>query len=274
MTPTAGPDDGPLTAGASLASASSLTWCEQDRSLGAAEDLDYSVTLLRAVQSGALSGPVVRVYRPEPTVSFGQRDVRLHGYPDAVRACAEHGFAPVVRRAGGRAAAYHHGSIVVDHLDAAPDAMIGSRARFQDFAAAYRKVLRAAGVDAEVGEVPGEYCPGEYSIHARRAGAGPVKVIGTAQRAVSGAWLFSSSWVIEDPEPIRAVLTAVYAALGLDWDPETAGSAHPAPLAGAARGQVTVEAVLEQLRQDTAPDRQIHFAELLAQAPADSEHEA
>ena len=69
--------------------------------------------------------------------------------------------------------------------------------------------------------------------------AGRIKAIGTAQRVVSGAWLFSSSVVVEDPDPIRAVLTDVEAALGIDWDPTTGGSIseiHP---------EVTVDVVAE-----------------------------
>ena len=42
-----------------------------------------------------------------------------------------------------------------------------------------RRAARAR-VDARVGEVPGEYCPGSHSVNAR----GRVKVVGTAQRMV------------------------------------------------------------------------------------------
>ncbi|MEU3845756.1 lipoate--protein ligase family protein [Micrococcus terreus] len=244
-----------------------LTWCVQDRSLGPAEDLEYSVTLLRAVQSGRLPGPLVRVYRPEPTVAFGQRDVRLPGFEDARSVCTRQGFSPVVRQAGGRAAAYHHGSLVVDHLDAEVDAVIGSRDRFRSFAELYRHVLLDSGVDAAVGEVPGEYCPGEFSVHGRRPDAGPVKLIGTAQRAVSGAWLFSSSWVIQDPVPIHQVLVEVYAALGLDWDPNTAGSADQAPVSGAPAGRTTVEDVRERLRLRLRPHQTVDFEELTRLVP-------
>ena len=52
-----------------------------------------------------------------------------------------------------------------------------------------------------------------------------IKLIGTAQRVVSGGWLFSSVIVVENSAPIRAVLEASYAVLGLDWDPATAGAA-------------------------------------------------
>jgi hypothetical protein len=43
---------------------------------------------------------------------------------------------------------------------------------------------------------------------------------------VAGGWLFSSVIVVEDSAPIRAVLTDSYAALGLDWDPATAGAVN------------------------------------------------
>ena len=42
--------------------------------------------------------------------------------------------------------------------------------------------LRGLGVDARVGEVPGEYCPGAYSVNAR----GAVKLSGIGQRMIRG----------------------------------------------------------------------------------------
>ncbi|SFV20832.1 lipoate--protein ligase family protein [Micrococcus terreus] len=263
------PDDGPLTWG------EPVTWCVQTRSLGAVGDLDYSVRLLRALQSGTLSGPLVRVYRPQPTVAFGQRDVRLPGFEAARQACLAHGFTPVVRQAGGRAAAYHQGSLVVDHLQAEPDAALGSRERFRSFAGLYRQVLADAGVDAEIGQIAGEYCPGEYSVHGNRPHGGPVKLIGTAQRAVSGAWLFSSSWVIQDPGPIQAVLMAVYAALELDWDPETAGAADQARAAAGTEPPVEVQTVIDRLWDRLGPHHGLDFedlATLVPPSPAGEEH--
>ncbi|MCY1160058.1 MAG: lipoate--protein ligase family protein [Citricoccus sp.] len=226
-----------------------LDWVRQEGSLGAAEDLDYAVTLLRAAQSGRLTDPVVRLYRPAPTVAFGQRDARLPGFDRARQACRDHGFTPVVRRAGGRAAAYHRGSLVVDHIQRDPDAMRGFRDRFAGFGQLFVDVFRARGVPAAVGEIPGEYCAGEFSVHTPLpagpdgAARGPVKLAGTAQRVVKGAWLFSSSLVVEDPAPVRAVLSDVYAALGLDWDPATAGAASDA------EPGITVDAVAAALRE-------------------------
>ncbi len=229
-----------------------LDWVRQETSLGPVGDLDYGITLLRAVQSGVLHGPLVRAYRPAPTVAFGQRDARMPGFEEARRACLRHGFEPVVRRAGGRAAAYHRGSLVVDHLAPSTDAMLGFRDRFAGFGELFARVFRDLGVPAAVGEIPGEYCAGEFSVHtplppaADGADRGPVKLVGTAQRVVRGAWLFSSSIVVEDPEPIRAVLAEVYRALRLEWDPSTAGAAADAV------PEITVAEYADRLRETYA----------------------
>ncbi|WP_373283525.1 lipoate--protein ligase family protein [Sediminivirga luteola] len=181
--------------------------------------LSMGIELLRRVQRGQ-EGPLLRVYRPRPTVAFGARDRLLPGFQAAAEAARAHGFTPVLRGPGGRAAAYHEGSLVIDHIEPDDSFLADTRGRFERFGEQYVRALRGLGVDARLGPVPGEYCPGEHSVNA----AGRVKIIGTAQRVVKGGFLFSSSIVVTDPAPIRAVLTDVYAALDLDWDPATGGS--------------------------------------------------
>ncbi len=204
-----------------------LTVFRQAESLGAARDLDFALELLRRVKTGG-AGPLLRLYRPAPTVAFGQRDTHLPGFEAAATACRGLGFEPLIRKAGGRAAAYHEGTLVIDHLEPSTDAIAGAKGRFSFFGELLAAALRSAGVDAAVGEIPGEYCPGEFSVH----GQDPefpqhrIKLIGTAQRVVAGGWLFSSVIVVENSAPIRAVLEASYAALGLDWDPATAGAVN------------------------------------------------
>jgi octanoyl-[GcvH]:protein N-octanoyltransferase len=203
-----------------------LAVVRQEETLGAAADLDFALDLLQRVKAGNV-GPTLRLYRPEPTVAFGQRDTHLPGFGAAVQACRDLGFEPLVRKAGGRAAAYHQGTLVIDHIEPHADAIAGAKGRFSLFGELLAGALRDAGVDAGVGEIPGEYCPGEFSVH----GSGPqdpgrrIKLVGTAQRVVAGGWLFSSVIVVENSAPIRAVLEASYAALGLAWDPTTAGAA-------------------------------------------------
>ncbi len=93
-------------------------------------------------------------------------------------------------------------------------------ARFAAEAQSQAQALRGLGIDARVGEVPGEYCPGRFSVNAR----GQTKLIGAAQRIISGAWLFSTVVVVDGAARVRAVLEEVYAALELTWDPASVGS--------------------------------------------------
>ncbi|WP_248279119.1 lipoate--protein ligase family protein [Brevibacterium sp. 'Marine'] len=202
--------------------------------LGPVEELAFARVLLDSVKAGR-RGATLRMYRPAPTLAFGARDRFLPGFATAVEAARDHGFTPALRSLGGRAAAYHPGSLVIDHIEPSDAFITNTNARFTGFGQDYVEVLRRLGIDARLGEIPGEYCPGEHSVNV----AGRIKAIGTAQRVVSGAWLFSSSVVVEDPDPIRAVLTDVEAALGIDWEPSTGGSIseiHP---------EVTIDSVAE-----------------------------
>jgi hypothetical protein len=130
----------------------------------------------------------------------------------------------------------------VDHIEASSDAVAATRPRFEFFGGLFAQALQDAGVDAGVGEIAGEYCPGEFSVHGTAPGHPAVKLVGTAQRVVAGAWLFSSVVVVERSAPIRAVLDDTYAALGLPWEPSTAGAAED--LAPGVRVRDLEEAVL------------------------------
>ena len=80
--------------------------------------------------------------------------------------------------------------------------------------------LRGLGVDARVGEVPGEYCPGAYSVNAR----GAAKLAGIGQRMIRGGAHLGGVVVASGGGEIADVLRPVYRALELDWDPATSGS--------------------------------------------------
>ena len=53
---------------------------------------------------------------------------------------------------------------------------------------------------------------------------GTEKLVGTAQRMVPGAWLFSSLVVVGDEDRLRPVLAEVYRCLGQDFDEASVGS--------------------------------------------------
>ncbi len=163
----------------------------------------------------------LRIYRPaSPVVVFGRRDTRLPGFPRAVEAARAAGFEPAVRATGGRAVAYTGAALVVDHVRPEMGSIGGQDARFAEFGERFVEVFRGFGVDARLGAVPGEYCPGAHSVNAR----GTQKLVGTAQRMVPGAWLFSSLVVVGDEERLRPVLAEVYRCLGQEFDESSVGS--------------------------------------------------
>jgi octanoyl-[GcvH]:protein N-octanoyltransferase len=191
----------------------------RDSAGDAALDMAVSHALLHQV-AGAEISPIVRIYRPAPTLAFGRTDRFPARYPAAVEAARRHGFAPVMRLAGGRAAAYDGASIVYEEIVADPEPLRGIRPRFRACAELLHEALIVLGADARIGELPAEYCPGEFSVNV----AGRVKVVGIAQRAIRGAALVSASIVVGRGAAVRAVLADVYDALAICWDTATAGA--------------------------------------------------
>jgi octanoyl-[GcvH]:protein N-octanoyltransferase len=162
-------------------------------------------------------------------VAFGKQDAVAPGYARAVRAARESGFAPVLRLAGGRAAVFHEGTIGLAHALPEEHPRAHIRARFEATAGLVRRALAALGVDARVGEVAGEYCPGTYSVNAR----GAAKLAGIGQRLIARSAHVGVVVVVSDAARVRGVLEPVYDALGLDWDPGTTGEVSAeAPRAG------------------------------------------
>jgi octanoyl-[GcvH]:protein N-octanoyltransferase len=182
-------------------------------------EVAVSHALVERVNEGAL-GPLLRVYRPAPTLAFGRLDALRPGFRAATAAAREHGFEPVVRAPGGHAVAYHDGCLVVDELLPDADPIAGMQERFARTGEWLAEALRAVGVDARLGRIDGEFCPGDYTVSAR----GRVKLVGTAQRVVRHASLLAASVAVTGGDALRAVLTDDYAALELDWDPATAGA--------------------------------------------------
>jgi lipoate-protein ligase A len=90
--------------------------------------------------------------------------------------------------------------------------------------------------------VPGEYCPGEYSVNAR----GARKLMGVGQRVIRGAAHVGGVIVVRDSNRVRAALEPVYDAMQVDWDPETAGSVEDE--LGMATREAVVAALLAELR--------------------------
>jgi octanoyl-[GcvH]:protein N-octanoyltransferase len=178
-----------------------------------------SRTILRRVAAGELP-PTIRIHRPGDEVAFGRQDLASPGYEKAAEAARAAGFAAVERLAGGRAAVFHSGTIAIARAYSDPQPPKRTYARFEETADLIAATLRGLGVEARVGEVPGEYCPGAYSVNAR----GATKLAGIGQRMIRGGAHMGGVVVASGGREIAQVLEPVYEALELDWDPATSGS--------------------------------------------------
>lgn len=162
----------------------------------------------------------MRVFVPEPTAGFSRRDRLRPGFDAAVRAARRRGFEPVFRGPGGRFAVYHRGSVVVDHVRLDPGAAAGMLDRFEHYATLHARILSDLGLDARIGELPGEYCPGSHSVNA----GGLSKIVGSAQRLTRAGWLFSTVIQVAGSAALRDALVEVSTCLGYDLDPATVGA--------------------------------------------------
>lgn len=182
-------------------------------------DTAVSAALLERVDRGDLKGSL-RLFVPERSVAFGRQDRVRPGYREAVAAAEAAGFTPVERLAGGRAAVFHEGTLAfaLATAEAAPRETIHQR--FEAVAAILASALIDLGIDARVGEVAGEYCPGGYSVNA----AGKSKLVGLGQRLARHAAHVGGVVVVDRPDLVNLPLEPVYAALDYDWDPGVTGA--------------------------------------------------
>jgi lipoate-protein ligase A len=222
-------------------------------------DTALSRAILLRVGAGALP-ETVRLGRPGPMVAFGRQDVASANYEAAVRAARAGGFEAVERLAGGRAAVFHERTIAIAHAVADHDPKPRTRSRFEEVAQLVANALSTLGIDARVGEVKGEYCPGEHSVNAR----GVVKLAGFGQRLIKGAAHVGGVVVVAGSDRVRNILVPVYEALELDWDPATVGSVEDE--LGSGDLEAVERAILEALAARYELEEATFDAETLALA--------
>jgi len=182
-------------------------------------DVAVSHATLSAAGRGDLES-TFRLHVPGRVLAFGRADRVQAGYQRAVRAARAHSYEPVERLAGGRAAVFHESTLAFSWALPDSDPRAGIRQRFEVISGVMAKALKSLGLDARVGEIPGEYCPGEWSVNI----GGRVKVMGVGQRLVRGAAHIGGVVVVDGARDIRNVLIPVYRTLKLDWDPRTTGA--------------------------------------------------
>ena len=179
-----------------------------------------SRALLGAVASGERP-ETLRLYRPGRRGRVLDAPTRSgRASPRRSRAARGAGFDAALRLAGGSAAVFHRETLAFGWCRPAPDPRLGIRARFEEMAELVARALHRLGVDARVGAVPGEYCPGDHSVNA----GGRTKLMGVGQRIVRGASWVGGVIVVGATARADAALSPVYAALGLPYDPGATGS--------------------------------------------------
>ena len=223
-----------------------ITLIGQSHPENPAFDTAVSHAILNQVATGQL-GETFRLYVPGQVVAFGRQDVVSKGYQEAVEACRAEGFDPVERLAGGRAAVFHEGTLAFSWAIPTTDPLREISSRFTQIDRIVTGALVSLGFDARVGEVPGEYCPGRYSVNL----AGRWKVMGVGQRLRRGVAHVGGVVVVFGREAINQVLTPVYRALSFDWQPTATGSLR------AAQADITIDQVSEALVAELASNAQI-----------------
>lgn len=188
---------------------------EEDPAMGPA----VSRVLLDQVAAGQ-RGATVRIAKTGRAVAFGRRDCVSPGYEVARRTARELGHPGIERLSGGRATAYGTGVVVLTLTLPDPSPSRATEERFRFTAELTRDALVKLGVDARVGEIPDEYCPGEFSVNA----AGKSKLAGIGQRMVKGAAHVGVVVTASGSDDLLSVLWPVYEALGLPLEPSTVGS--------------------------------------------------
>ncbi|MGI9528158.1 MAG: lipoate--protein ligase family protein [Acidimicrobiia bacterium] len=182
-------------------------------------DTAVSRAILLQVSDGELP-ETLQVGTPHRVVAFGKHDTLSNGFDKAVGIAVDHGYDPTVRIAGGRAVVFS--PTILRFAWTVPEAKPADtmRTRFTTLSTAVVDTLADIGVRGTMGEVPNEYCAGEYSVHIR----GHRKVMGVGQRLTRSGAQVGGMIVVSDPDDINSVLVPMYQALDVPIDPTATGS--------------------------------------------------
>ena len=191
---------------------------------GPFDDPEDGFGLQQAVLEEAASGergPAALLWTASRYVGATRQETRLPGFAAATRAASVLGFPVLVRNSGGGAVAANRGSLSFSLTFPVEDLRHGLYERYREGLDLITAALRRLGVEAERGEVQGEFCPGAYSV--RSGGPRGVKHAGLAQRVTRRAARVEALILVSGTAEIRDVLERFYGALGLAFRPESVG---------------------------------------------------
>ncbi len=184
-------------------------------------------------------GPSALMWTSSRYVGATRLETRLPGFAAATEAATGLGFPVLVRNSGGGAVASNRGSLSFSLTFPVDDLRHGLYERYSEGLDLIASALRRIGVEAEGGEVEGEFCPGAYSV--RSGGPWGVKHAGLAQRVTRLSARLEALILVSETDEIRAALERVYGLLGLRFRPESVADL-PADLSG------VIQALSEEVR--------------------------
>src|SRR5919107_92413 len=184
----------------------------------------YVRTIFDQVASGTRPA-TVSITPSSRHVGVTRRDTFRPGFSDAVGAAGALGYPVLVRSSGGGATAADLGTFgfsIIRPTDER-ESNRGIRDRYDEAASFVLGAFSRLGVEAEVGEVREEFCPGDHSIRVGDGETG-MKVVGIAQRITRRATSVGGIVLVEGEHELARVLGRVYGAMHLPFRPESVGS--------------------------------------------------
>ena len=166
-------------------------------------------------------GPTALAWTSSRYVGATRPETRLPGFLEAARAAKSLGFPILVRNSGGGAVAANEGSVSFSLTFPVEDLRHGLYERYAEGVDLVAAALRRLGVEAEGGEVDGEFCPGAHSV--RSGGPGGVKHAGLAQRVTRRAARLEALILVTQTGELVPVLQRFYGALSLPFRPGSVG---------------------------------------------------
>ncbi len=162
----------------------------------------------------------LRFRRPRPTAAFSPQDTTHPNYERIKQHARVNGFEPIERGTGGRLTMFDEQALAITIISPHVDPHQHTMKRYDIFADTIVEALVQLGIDARVGELPNEYCPGKFSINA----GGRIKLVGIAQRMNRRCIQMGAIIAVERSEKACVAIAETYDAMGLPFDRETYGA--------------------------------------------------
>jgi octanoyl-[GcvH]:protein N-octanoyltransferase len=185
-----------------------------------ADGFGLQQAVLEEVAAGT-RGPTALLWTSSRYVGVTRPETRLAGFEAAVEESSALGFPVLVRNSGGGAVAANEGSVSFSLTGPVEDLRHGHYERYAEGVELVAAALRRVGVEAEGGEVVGEFCPGAYSV--RSGGPTGLKHAGLAQRVTRRAARVEALVLVRHTAELVAALEKVYGALNLPFRPGSVG---------------------------------------------------